>query len=99
MRRGAEHGDDLVLGRCPCVASKMPELGQIDSMPSSSSMPSASACAFTRWRWCAFEAADETRLAVVDDCDTPLRAEVELLERRPVLRSQAEHVEAKPNHP
>ena len=40
------------------------------------------------------ERAEEANLAEVDDLDLPLGREVELLERRPVLRAEAEHVDA-----
>ena len=40
------------------------------------------------------ERAEEADLAEVDDLDVPLRREVQLLERRPVLRAQAVHVDA-----
>ena len=43
------------------------------------------------------EAAEEPDLAEVDDFDLPLRGEIHLLERRPVLGAEAEHVDAEPD--
>ena len=40
------------------------------------------------------EAAEQPDLAVVGEADAPARGEVELFERGPALRAQAEHVEA-----
>ena len=40
------------------------------------------------------EVAEEADLAEVDDLDLPLRGEIHLLERRPVLRAEAVHVDA-----
>ncbi len=44
-----------------------------------------------------FEVAEEPDLAEVHDLDVPLRGEVHLLERRPVLRAETVHVHAEPH--
>ena len=93
IARGGGHARELLFGR-PFDLSKIVEVGQIESMPISTSMPSFSACARTCLEILLLQAAQEADFAEMDHPDAPLRGEIEILEGRPALRAQAEQIEA-----